>query len=73
MVEFRNDSLTLRIVTGLISFDDDGEIGYLIDNDAFTESITKIDEVLGCLNVLNDRCEFVFTSMMTEELTERIS
>ena len=60
----------LRVISGIIVFNDDGEQGFLLDMDAFTERQLKLDEVQGELASFNGLCNDALSSFITGRMVE---
>ena len=67
-IEYEYKGSRCCTMTGQITFDDDGEIGFLIDNDVFTDRPEKIDDVIEILDGFNGNCYELFRSMVTDQL-----
>ena len=60
----------LRVISGIIVFNDDREQGFLLDMDAFTERQLKLDEVQGELASFNGLCNDALSSFITGRMVE---
>lgn len=68
--EFMIGAHQCRTITGYITFIDDMEQGFLIDNDVFTTNVTKKTDLIDTLNCLNSESYDVFKKIVREELLE---
>lgn len=69
-VEFSIGPHQCRSITGYITFIDDMEQGFLIDNDVFTTNMIKKTDLMNTLNCLNSEIYDVFRKIVKEELLE---
>lgn len=70
VTELAFDDDRIRLSSGLISFNDDGEQGFLIDCDVFTEKEITIDHVETLLDSYNRHCWEMFEESVSPKLLE---
>ncbi|MFT0898256.1 TIGR04255 family protein [Candidatus Methanoprimaticola sp. MG2] len=69
-IEYEYKESKCCTTSGQIRFNDDGEVGFLIDNDVFTDKGENVDDVFNILDKFNNICYELFESMITDKLME---
>lgn len=67
-VDARYGSHMVRSITGFIRFDDNGERGFLIDNDMYASDATEYADIMTLLDELDSDSYELLNSMITERM-----
>jgi len=72
-IEYEYDDYKLRSITGQIRFRDDGETGFLIDNDVYSEGSRPYIEIPEVLDKYNRESFNMLRKMITDKTIARMS